>query len=229
MAVQVQARSVQSMFGRIARRYDFANNVLSGGIHLLWRHGLVRAVPPTAAVLDVATGTGGVLALLLRRCRLAVGVDFCLPMLEVGAARGLKSLVCGDGLRLPFADSTFDAITVAFGVRNFEDPLAGLRELHRVLKPGGTIHVLEFGQPRNAFFAKVYESYSRWILPRLGGLVTGDRAAYEYLPETSRLFPCDGAFCELLREAGFVNPESRALTGGIAYRYRAVVSDSVLR
>ncbi len=224
MAVQVRAQSVQSMFGRIARRYDFANNVLSGGIHLVWRHGLVRAVPSTATVLDVATGTGGVLALLLHRCRVAVGVDFCLPMLEVGAARGVHNLVCGDGLRLPFADSTFDAVTVAFGVRNFEDPLAGLRELHRVLKPGGTVHVLEFGQPRNSLFARVYDSYSRWILPWVGSLVTGDRAAYEYLPETSRLFPCDGAFCELLRQAGFVQPESRPLTGGIAYRYRGVVA-----
>lgn len=225
MAVSVQAKEVQSMFGRIAERYDLANNVLSGGIHLVWRRSLVGAVKRDALVLDVATGTGGVLLPLQRRCRTAIGVDFCLPMLAVGAARGVPHLVCGDGLRLPFADKSFDAVTIAFGVRNFEVPLAGLKEIRRVIKAGGEIHVLEFGQPQNAIFASLYDSYSRWILPRIGQFVAGDRAAYEYLPETSRHFPCGSAFCEMLSEAGFSSPQSRALCGGIAYLYRAVTID----
>jgi demethylmenaquinone methyltransferase/2-methoxy-6-polyprenyl-1,4-benzoquinol methylase len=154
---------------------------------------------------------------------MAVGVDFCLPMLSVGATRRVPHLICGDGLRLPFPDKSFDAVTVAFGVRNFEDPLRGLQEIHRVIKPNGEIHVLEFGQPQNALFAAVYESYSRLILPRIGQFVAGDRAAYEYLPETSRQFPCGSSFCEMLREAGFSSPKSRALCGGIAYQYRGSV------
>lgn len=223
MTVSVQAGEVQSMFGRIAGRYDLANNVLSGGIHLAWRRALVSAVPRSAIVLDIATGTGGVLEPLRRRCRTAVGVDFCLPMLSVGADRGVPNLICGDGLRLPFRDGAFDAVTIAFGVRNFQDPLAGLKEMRRVLVPGGRVNVLEFGQPRAAWFRAVYDAYSRWILPRLGALLTGERAAYEYLPETSRHFPCGESFCELLREAGFSGPRYRALTGGIAYLYEAIV------
>ncbi len=223
MTVSVQGKEVQSMFGRIAGRYDLANNILSGGIHLLWRRSLVRAVKREAMVLDVATGTGGVLLPLQRRCRMAVGVDFCLPMLSVGAARGVPHLICGDGLRLPFPDKSFDAVTVAFGVRNFEDPIRGLREIHRVIKPNGEIHVLEFGQPQNPLFAAIYESYSRLILPRIGQFVAGDRAAYEYLPETSRQFPCGPSFCDIMRDAGFSSPQSRALAGGIAYQYRGSV------
>jgi demethylmenaquinone methyltransferase / 2-methoxy-6-polyprenyl-1,4-benzoquinol methylase len=223
MTVRVQADDVRSMFGRIAGRYDVANTILSGGVHYGWRRALVRSVPSSSVVLDVATGTGGVLSPLVRRCQKAVGVDFCLPMLMVGAERGIKNLVCGDGLQLPFGDGVFDDVTIAFGVRNFEQPARGLEEMRRVLKPGGRVHVLEFGQPTGTVFRRIYEGYSSWFLPLLGSIVTGERAAYEYLPETSRLFPCGESFCQLLREAGFENTSSRSLTGGIAYLYGGVV------
>jgi demethylmenaquinone methyltransferase/2-methoxy-6-polyprenyl-1,4-benzoquinol methylase len=221
MAIQVKGEEVQRMFGRIASRYDLTNSVLSGGLHLSWRYRLVRSVPTTATVLDVCTGTGGVLAHLQQRCRLAVGVDFCAPMLEVGVRNGTPNLIQGDALRLPFADGQFDAVTVAFGVRNLENLSQGLRELFRVLKPGGAVHVLEFGQPTLPLWGSLFHFYSAHVMPRIGGLLTGDRAAYTYLPETSRSFPCRVEFCRLLEAAEFKNTRFETLAGGIAYLYHA--------
>lgn len=221
---RVVAHDVQRMFGSIASRYDLTNTVLSGGIHHVWKRRVVRRVPRgVGPVLDLCTGTGDLLPLLERRCREVIGGDFCLPMLEQGRARGraTAALVQCDALRLPFADQTFAAITVAFGVRNLEDLSRGLAEMYRVLAPGGRLVILEFGQPRWAPFRSVYNWYSRRLMPLIGGCLTGNRAAYTYLPETAKLFPCGEAFAERLRDVGFTPRETTALTGGIAYLYVA--------
>ena len=221
---QVIARDVQRMFGDIAVRYDLTNTVLSCGIHHLWKRLVALRVPSGhGPVLDLCTGTGDLLPLLERRCSQVIGGDFCFPMLERGRARGLFAapLVQCDALRLPFAAETFGAITVAFGVRNLEDLGRGLAEMRRVLKPGGRLVVLEFGQPSWAPFRAVYDWYSRRLMPLIGGFLTGNRAAYSYLPETAKHFPCGSAFEARLRESGLVPIETTPLTGGIAYMYVA--------
>jgi demethylmenaquinone methyltransferase/2-methoxy-6-polyprenyl-1,4-benzoquinol methylase len=133
---------------------------------------------------------------------------------------GRGPLMQADALQLPYADASFDIVTVAFGVRNFERLSDGLQEIRRVLKPGGTLLVLEFGQPRGALFGALFRFYSRWCMPVIGGIVTGNRAAYEYLPATSSQFPCREAFVEILSRAGFSAPSWKGLTFGIAYIYQ---------
>lgn len=227
MSVKVVGREVQAMFGSIAHRYDLTNSVLSMGIHHLWRRKLVRMIPksPQGLALDLCSGTGDLIPLLESRFGRVVGGDFCFPMLSNGRnkfARQIKPMprfVQSDALRLPFPDKTFDVVSVAFGVRNLENLPAGLREILRVLKPGGRLLVLEFGQPRGLFFAPIFRLYSRFLMPLIGGVLTGNRHAYTYLPETSKQFPCGEAFVAKLDEAGFINRTFAALTGGIAFAY----------
>jgi demethylmenaquinone methyltransferase/2-methoxy-6-polyprenyl-1,4-benzoquinol methylase len=219
---RVVGSEVQRMFGSIAARYDLTNSVLSLGIHHLWKHLVVRRVPRGAGpVLDLCTGTGDLLPLLERRTTGVVGGDFCLPMLERGRERGRSDapLVQCDALNLPFPDRTFTAVTVAFGVRNLEDVRRGLKEIRRVLTPGGKLVILEFGQPTWAPFRAVYNWYSRVLMPWIGGLLTGNRSAYTYLPETAKAFPSGGDFEVILREAGFSATRYDPLSGGIAYIY----------
>lgn len=220
------------MFDRIAHRYDLLNRLLSMGRDVAWRKRMARHLPDGEAleVLDLATGTADVL-LFLERCsseRIAggVGVDPSMGMLGFGkkkiARRGLGGkhrLVRGDGRALPFRDACFDAVTISFGIRNVADVGAGLREMRRALKPGGRALILEFSLPRNALFRRLYLFYFRHVLPRIGGLISGDFQAYRYLNATVETFPYGEAFLALMREAGFAEARAHPLTLGIATLY----------
>jgi demethylmenaquinone methyltransferase/2-methoxy-6-polyprenyl-1,4-benzoquinol methylase len=212
------ARWVRQMFGRVARRYDFLNHLLSFNLDRRWRARTVRELRaaierPGARVLDLCCGTGDLLASMGNA---ALGVDFCHPML-VEARRKIPGamLVEADALALPLADGSFDVAATAFGFRNLANYERGLRELRRVLKPGGVAAILEFSRPSSAAFAALYDFYSRRVLPAVGGAVSGDRGAYEYLPESVRRFAGAERLAEMMREAGFDNVRFARLTGGI--------------
>jgi len=224
---------VAGMFDRIAERYDLLNRVLSFGRDIAWRNRLVRALPQRGNlhVLDLATGTADVLLACARRgpgVARGVGLDPSAGMLGHGARKirragldGTLTLFQGDGATLPYADATFDATTIAFGIRNYADYEAGLREMHRVVKPDGRALILEFSLPANAAFRTLYLFYFRNILPRIGGLLSGDFAAYSYLNRTVETFPYGEAFCDKMRRSGFKTVEAHPLTFGIATLYIA--------
>jgi demethylmenaquinone methyltransferase/2-methoxy-6-polyprenyl-1,4-benzoquinol methylase len=218
--------SVNSLFGRIAARYDIANRLLSGGRDVGWRRELVAAVRRREPldVLDLATGSGDVAFALSRSLPAAVritGADFCAPMLVEAERKKAAGAHCanvhfqlGDALNLPFPDASFDAATIAFGLRNLADRARGLAEIRRVLRPGGRLFVLEFSQPRRGF-RPFYLFYLRRILPVFAGLVTGDRPAYVYLNESIEKFPGREALAEEIAAAGFSGITARPLTLGI--------------
>lgn len=226
MGYSVEAQQVSAMFGSIAPKYDITNSVLSLGIHWLWKQRLVNLVPEGGRVLDLCTGTGDLLPLLAKRSSEVVGADFCLPMLQRARDRGFTSdqvqLVQTDALSLAFENASFDSVTIAFGVRNFQDLRAGLKEAYRVLAPQGTLLILEFGQPTVPVWKELYGFYSRFLMPTIGGLLTGNRAAYEYLPRTAASFPCGAKFVDILEECGFSSDQIISLSGGIAYIYHAI-------
>lgn len=226
--------AVNSMFARIARRYDLANHLLSGGLDIGWRRRLVKAVgrQAPAKVLDLATGSGDV-AFALRRGLSAgtriVGMDFCQPMLDQANAKkaalpageqAALTFVPGDGLALPLPEAGFDAVTISFGLRNMADRHRSLREMHRVLRPGGRLFVLEFSQP-SAWFRPLYYFYLRRLLPLIAGVVTGDRAAYVYLNETIGQFPGREALAAEISAAGFSGVTATALTFGTVALHEA--------
>lgn len=217
---------IQSMFAEIAPRYDRANRVLSLRVDTIWRRAVARALLPRGGrVLDLAAGTGDLTVDLTRIGRhRVVSADFTFEMLLAGrtklARRAPDASQCtADALSLPFVSASFDGVTVAFGVRNFADPVTGLREMHRILRGGGAAGVLEFSIPRG-LFGRVYDFYFRRVLPYVGGLLTGRRAAYEYLPASVGAFPEGAAFVELMERAGFVRVTARRMTGGIVTFYR---------
>jgi demethylmenaquinone methyltransferase/2-methoxy-6-polyprenyl-1,4-benzoquinol methylase len=221
--------AVRSMFDRIAPRYDLLNRLLSAGIDVRWRRACVddlRLEGP-ALVLDLCTGTADLLLETLSRetAGRGVGVDLSREMLERGAAklrrRGLaprSNLLVADVERLPLREGTFDAAMVAFGIRNVSDPDEVIREVHRILKPKGVFVVLEFSLPPG-LLGRLYGFYFERILPRIGGLVSGDPEAYSYLPASVGRFPSPEHFEISLRRAGF-RVGRRRLSGGIAYLYR---------
>ena len=224
---QEAARWVRAMFGRVAHRYDLANHVLSCNIDRLWRARTVRRVRPIlerpeARALDICCGTGDLVLALAGRARATVlGSDFCHPMLvearaKVGRRGARAALFESDALRLPLRDASLDLLTVAFGFRNLANYEAGLAEMRRVLRPGGTAAILEFSRPPNRAFAAVYHFYARRILPCIGGALTGSRDAYRYLPESVRKFPDAPQLAGYMRRAGFREVEYEYLTGGIA-------------
>src|SRR3954451_7538020 len=218
---QEAARWVRGMFGRIAPRYDLANHLLSGNLDRLWRRHTVKRVShildrPDARVLDICCGTGDLAVALQKRSRTRIlASDFCHPML-VAARRKLPGGVLfeSDALHLPVRDASLDLITVAFGFRNLANYEAGLREMRRVLRPGGVAAILEFSQPRNGLFAAVYGYYSRRILPLIGGMITGAGDAYRYLPESIQKFPDAPELAAQMRVAGFSEVTFEHLTGG---------------
>ena len=227
---QTKKEEVREMFDNIAPKYDLLNHTLSMSIDRVWRRrvvGEVRRAKP-GRILDVATGTGDLAIAMARRIRdvQVLGVDLSEQMLAVARrkieARGLDGRIVldrGDAERLAVADASVDVATVAFGVRNFGDLGAGLRELARTIKPGGKVVILEFSRPRNRVFRALYEFYSYKILPRIGGLVSRDKRAYEYLPASVGEFPAPEEFMAMMARAGFRNCRARSLSFGIAQIY----------
>lgn len=222
-----KGRGIRDMFDRIAPRYDLLNRVLSLGIDRRWRKFAVRqlAIPRDGRVLDIATGTGDVALEIARQTDPSikiVGSDFTQAMLLVG-----RDKIAGSPYRdrialanapceaLPHPDKSFDGVTIAFGIRNVVDREQGLREMARVLKPGGRVVILEFASPRNGFFRAIYYFYFLRVLPWLGGLIS-QRSAYQYLPDSVLEFPDRETFKAMMQEAGFSDVRVHDLTGGIA-------------
>jgi demethylmenaquinone methyltransferase/2-methoxy-6-polyprenyl-1,4-benzoquinol methylase len=229
------ASEVRSMFASVARSYDRANQVLSLGMHHRWRRIAAResGAKPGDRVLDCATGTGD-LAIEFRRAvgerGEVVGADFCEEMLALGPAKAERAgtpvrFEVADLLALPYPDGAFDVVSIAFGIRNVEDPERGVREMARVTRAGGRVVVLEFGQPGGTLFGPFFRWYSHAVLPRVGGWISGRRSAYEYLDRTAASFPAGEAFADLMRATGrFDEVRTRPLTGGVAYVYVGVVA-----
>lgn len=226
--------AVNTMFGRIARRYDAANHLLSGGLDILWRRKLVRDVRRRnpSDVLDLATGSGDVAFALshgLPTGTNIVGMDFCQPMLDQANAKkaalpaAQQQVVTfrqGDGMALPLPDASFDAVTISFGLRNMADRHRSLMEMRRVLRPDGHLFVLEFSQPQ-AWLKPFYFFYLRKILPRIAAMVTGDHAAYVYLNETIEEFPTRDELSAEIRAAGFSDVSAQGLTFGTVALHQA--------
>lgn len=229
-----QPEIIRSMFARVAGKYDRANSVLSMGIHHLWRKTLVKmsGAKRDHDVLDCATGTGD-LAIEFKKAvgpeGKVIGTDFCSEMLIPAPAKahelGLEiKFEQADVTQLPYGDNQFDITSISFGIRNVGDPVKGLSEMARVTKPGGRVMILEFGQVEWPVFRELYNFYSEKVLPTIGGWVTGEKAAYEYLQKSSAQFPCREDFVTLMKSTGaFSEADYKSLTGGIAYIYRGTV------
>ena len=221
------ARAVREMFSGIASRYDLLNHVLSINIDKSWRRLVRKKLADVldrsdATVLDVACGTGD-LSIELKRGANAnvIGSDFCRPMLSLAGRKTNElalniTFVEGDALDLPFADARFDALTIAFGLRNLASFADGLKELRRVLKPGGKLVILEFSSPVIPGFRGLFRFYFTRVLPRIGGMVSGSRGAYEYLPDSVSRFPDQKALAKMMSQTGFAEVAFSNLTGGIA-------------
>jgi demethylmenaquinone methyltransferase/2-methoxy-6-polyprenyl-1,4-benzoquinol methylase len=219
-----RAGEIRGMFGRIAHRYDLLNRLLSLGQDVRWRRLVARRIAESGAdrVLDVCAGTGD-LAICFEAARQVYGSDFCLPMLalarqKTASSSGAPAWFAADALQLPVATGSFDAVTVAFGIRNFEDLERGLAELVRVLDIGGRLIVLEFSQPRGTL-APVMKWWVRQVPPLVGRIVSGDAEAYRYLTTSVEQFPDGERLMVVLRNAGLDEVEARPLTGGVATLY----------
>lgn len=227
---QLHGRQVNEMFASIAPRYDLTNSVLSLGIHHWWRRRLIRlaGIAPGQHVLDCATGAGDVAIALKKRVGDSgevLATDFCAQMLEhapaKARAKGLDiNFAQADAMDLPYESDRFDCATISFGIRNVSDPQKCLQEMARVVRPGGKVAVLEFGQPGGILFGPLYRFYSERVLPRIGGIITGNHAAYSYLNRTSANFPCSDAFLNLMDESdSFGERTATPLSFGIAWAY----------
>lgn len=215
---------VQAMFDAVAQRYDLTNDVLSLGQDRRWRTAVLRAVDPRPGdrVLDLAAGTGTSSVPFAERGALVVPCDFSVGMLRVGKqARPSLPFTAGDATRLPFADDSFDAATISFGLRNVVDPDAGLREIRRVVRPGGRLVVCEFSSPTWAPFRTVYLEYLMTALPPIARAVSSSPDAYVYLAESIRAWPDQPALAARLAAAGWQAPEWQNLSGGIVALHRA--------
>ncbi|ADY27126.1 Ubiquinone/menaquinone biosynthesis methyltransferase ubiE [Deinococcus proteolyticus MRP] len=221
---QDKGADVQAMFAAIAPRYDLLNRILSLGVDQTWRYAGAREALAKAPrrVLDIATGTGDFALMLKRRAPYAqvTGSDFVPEMLEIARVKGRQAGLEvtweeGDALALPYPDASFDTVTCTFGFRNFSDYAQGLAEMYRVLSPGGRLVILEFPPPAENLFGRVYRLYFQQVLPRIGGLVSGDSSAYTYLPESVLAFPEPEELLKMMRCAGF-SARYRPLSGGIA-------------
>ncbi|MEX0812623.1 MAG: bifunctional demethylmenaquinone methyltransferase/2-methoxy-6-polyprenyl-1,4-benzoquinol methylase UbiE [Chitinophagales bacterium] len=222
-------QQVEQMFDNIAPNYDFLNHLLSLGIDKLWRKKAVKIIGKTdpESILDIATGTGDfALELVKLKPKKIVGLDLSEQMLSFGRVKvknkGLQNLiemVQGDSEKLPYSDNSFDAVSVGFGVRNFENLEKGLSEIYRVLKPGGILAVLEFSKPKVFPVKQIFYFYFHFILPIIGKLFSKDQRAYTYLPESVEAFPEGKAFVGILEKQGFKSIECTSLTFGISSIY----------
>lgn len=212
------------MFAAIARRYDLANHLLSGGMDYFWRARTARLVQrwKPQRILDLATGSGDLMRDLRRACPDAfiVGADFCAPMLQQARAKGLTNLVVADALALPFADESFDVVTIAFGFRNMNPWLGALQEIRSKLTAGGKLLILDFSMP-GGILKRPYRWYLHRILPKIADLCTGSRGAYEYLGDSIEKFPRNAEMRDLLQRGGLEAMESIALTCGVVTLYTA--------
>lgn len=227
------SEQVRTMFADIAPKYDLANSVLSLGVHHVWRSITVReaGAQPGDRVLDCATGTGD-LAIAFKKAvgpsGSVIGTDFCSDMIALAPAKAAAqhldiTFAIADAMDLPYADDSFDIASISFGIRNVDDPVRCLAEMARVVRPGGRVVVLEFGQP-SGIMGLSYRFYSRHIIPIVGRMLTGHREAYDYLPETAAAFPCREDFLALMKKTGaYTAARYRALTGGIAFLYTGTV------
>ncbi len=224
-----QSKKVHQMFSQVAAKYDLANNVLSSGIHHLWRKNLVQysGAKIGDSILDCATGTGD-LAIQFKKVvgptGEVIGTDFCEAMLQPAPIKALQKNLSihfqvADVQNLPFDDNKFNVTSISFGIRNVEDPVQGLKEMARVTKSGGQVMILEFSQVEG-LFGGVFNFYSEKILPKIGGILTGQKQAYEYLQNSSARFPGGEKFVEMMNETkAFKQVSFKQLTGGIATMY----------
>jgi demethylmenaquinone methyltransferase/2-methoxy-6-polyprenyl-1,4-benzoquinol methylase len=223
------SKEVKDMFASIAPKYDTANSILSLGIHHVWRNKTVElsGAKTGSRVLDCATGTGD-LALAFKKTvgdsGYVLGTDFCTEMMETAPAKSAKKQLhvdfeVADAMNLQYDDKSFDIASISFGIRNVDNPIIALSEMARVVKSGGTIVVLEFGQP-NGLFGSFYSWYSKYIIPYIGGILTGNADAYRYLPKTAAIFPCREEFTDLMLKTGYIESATfYSLTFGIAFLY----------
>jgi len=226
----VNRRDVQQMFNAIAPTYDLLNRSLSFGVDIIWRRRLMRSLGNVrgARTLDVACGSGDLMLSCTRAGAGAViGVDLAFGMLRranvrLQRAAVVTSVVVGAAEALPFRSGSFDVVTAAFGLRNFEDPDAGLLEMHRALVPGGRLRILEFSEPSSGLWGWLFRWYFRFILPRVGALISGHAGAYQYLHDSVQAFPSGPALITMMERAGFTETSFVPLSGGIATLYAAV-------
>lgn len=224
-------QQVTKMFDNISKEYDGLNRVISFGIDVKWRKKVVQLVAETnpETVLDIATGTGDLaISLTETAANKIVGLDISDGMLEIGRQKikkksldGVIQMIIGDSENLPFEDNSFDAITVAFGIRNFENLNKGLSEILRVLKPNGIFVILETSIPTKTPYKQGYKLYSKFILPNIGRLFSKDKSAYKYLSDSASLFPFGEELNNILRDIGFINVEDMPQTLGVATIYKA--------
>lgn len=230
------SKAVQEMFAEISAKYDIANDVLSFGVHKLWKSKLVNLakVQSDSKILDICTGTGDLAILFAREVKHKKGskaeqdqiyaIDFVSEMIEIAKAKSKNfkeiNFSTQDAQNLNFNDNSFDICSNAFGIRNLDSPLIGLKEMYRILNTNGKVLILEFGQPKLPVFSFLYKAYSKHIMPIIGSLITKKREAYEYLPETAAKFPCREDFLTIMHEAGFKNLKFYSLFLGIAYIYQ---------
>lgn len=216
------ARRVREMFARISPRYDLLNHLLSANIDKRWRRRLVRKLQPlltvNAQVLDVGCGTGDLSIEIFENTAAQVfGIDFCRPMLQLAKQKASQlPFIEGDALKLPFADASFDAVTIGFALRNLSSTEQGLSEFQRVLRPGGFIAILEFSKPVVPVIRELVDFYYEFLLPLIGGWLSGSPSAYEYLPDSIARFPDQETLAAIMRAAGFAEVEFENLSGGIA-------------
>ena len=218
-----KTRRVGAVFSSVARRYDMMNDLMSGGMHRLWKDRFVARVKPRAGehILDMAGGTGDVAFRMAQRGAHVTVADINADMLEVGKERAAKRGLSGlewkvdNAEKLSFSDASFDAYTIVFGVRNVTDIPAALREAHRVLKRGGRFYCMEFSSSEWPGFSKLYDTWAQTMIPRIGKIVADDEASYRYLVESIRRFPRPNAFRQMVADAGFVRAAAEPMLGGL--------------
>lgn len=224
------SKEINSMFSSIAKRYDLANDVLSLGMHRLWRKTLIKLaqIKEGQTAVDLCTGTADLAINLKKEVKhsgLVIGIDFVQNMLNQALPKvqnkdfGKVFLIRADATLIPIKNNIADLVTISFGIRNIPDRLSCFQEIKRILKPQAKLIILEFGQPKVKIFSQVYNFYSRYLMPYIGGFLTGNKSAYEYLPKTAGIFPSGENFVKILKNSGFSEVSCKPLMFGVAYIY----------